>query len=97
MVHTRATARLRLEPVAPYGLVRRRRAGQRGIGVLGADLGPRGRRLFAALSVLWGLSILYSTLATKQHWLADLPPAFLLAFLSDRYAWRSSASARTAN
>jgi len=53
----------------------------------GADLGPRGRRLFVLLCVLWGATILYGTLATKQHWLADLPPAFLLALLAHRYAW----------
>lgn len=56
----------------------------------GVELGPLGRRLFVALSALWGLSILYGTLATKQHWLADLPPALLLASLADWYAWRSS-------
>jgi len=55
----------------------------------GAELAPRGRRLFALLSALWGVSILYGTLATKQHWLADLPPAFLLALFADWYAWRS--------
>jgi len=62
----------------------------------GADLGPRGRRLFVLLCVLWGATILYGTLATKQHWLADLPPAFLLALLADWYAWRSSPSAHAA-
>jgi hypothetical protein len=55
----------------------------------GAELGAHGRRLFVALCVLWGASILYGTLATKQHWLADLPPAFLLALFADWYAWRS--------
>ena len=42
--------------------------------VLGRELGPRGRRLFVLLSLAWAASILYGTLATKQHWLADLPP-----------------------
>ena len=62
---------------------------------LGADLGARGRRLLAGLSMLWGASILYGTLATKQHWLVDLPPAFLLAWLANRYAWRHASSAAT--
>jgi len=53
------------------------------------DLGPRGRALFALGSVLWGAAILYGTLATKQHWVADLPPAFVLAWLAHGYAWRS--------
>ncbi len=56
--------------------------------VFGSELGPRGRRAFALASALWGAAILYGTLATKQHWLADLPPAFALAVLADRFAWR---------
>ena len=52
------------------------------------DLAPRRRALFALGSVLWGAAILYGTLATKQHWVADLPPAFVLAWLADWYAWR---------
>lgn len=64
--------------------------------VLGRELGPRERRLFVALSALWGAAILYGTLATKQHWLADLPPAFLLALFADWCAWRSPPSARRA-
>jgi hypothetical protein len=63
----------------------------------GAGLAPRGRCLFLVLSALWGASILYGTLATKQHWLADLPPALLLALIADRYVWRSSPSARGAD
>ena len=56
----------------------------------GRELAPRGRRLFVLLCVLWGAAILYGTLATKQHWLADLPPAFLLALLADWYGWREA-------
>jgi len=56
--------------------------------VVGAALDARGRHLFVALCAVWGGAILYGTLATKQHWLADLPPAFLLAFFADWYAWR---------
>jgi len=56
--------------------------------VLGAELAPRGRAAFVALSLVWGAAILYGTVATKQHWLADLPPAFALALLADRLVWR---------
>lgn len=59
--------------------------GRRAIGV---DLSPRARHTVGALSALWGALILYGTLATKQHWIADLPPAFVLAWLAHRYAWR---------
>ena len=57
---------------------------------LGADLAPRSRRVVGTLAVLWCAAILYGTLATKQHWLADLPPAFVLAWLADRHAWRGA-------
>jgi hypothetical protein len=57
---------------------------------VGADLGPRARHVVGALSALWGALILYGTLATKQHWVADLPPAFVLACFADRYAWRGA-------
>lgn len=59
--------------------------------VYGGELGPRGRRALAGLTLVWGGAILYSTLATKQHWFADLPPAFLLAFAAHRLAWRGAA------
>lgn len=59
--------------------------GRRAIGV---DLAPRRRHLVGALSALWGALILYGTLATKQHWVADLPPAFVLAWVAHRWAWR---------
>jgi membrane-associated phospholipid phosphatase len=55
---------------------------------LGADLGRTGRLLLAITTLCWGGAILYSTLATKQHWLADLPPAFLLAIVAHRLTWR---------
>jgi hypothetical protein len=55
---------------------------------IACDLGPRGRALFAVASLIWGGAILYGTLATKQHWVADLPPAFLLAWVAHRWAWR---------
>jgi hypothetical protein len=55
---------------------------------IGADLSPRARHTVGALSALWGALILYGTLATKQHWVADLPPAFVLAWGAHRWAWR---------
>jgi len=58
--------------------------------VLGSELGATGRRVFVAGSLAWAAAILYGTLATKQHWVADLPPAFVLAFLADRLAWRGA-------
>jgi len=57
---------------------------------VGADLAPRTRHVVGALSALWGALILLGTLATKQHWVADLPPAFVLAWLAHRYAWRGA-------
>lgn len=57
---------------------------------IGADLTPRTRAVFATLSALWGAAILWGTLATKQHWIADLPPAFVLALLADHLAWRKA-------
>lgn len=57
---------------------------------VGADLSPRARHVAGALSALWGALILYGTLATKQHWIADLPPAFVLAWAAHRWAWRGT-------
>ncbi len=33
--------------------------------------------------------ILYSTLAIRQHSAIDLAPAMLLAWIADRWAWRT--------
>jgi len=46
------------------------------------------RRILLAIGWLWGLIILYGTLATKQHYLADLPTGALLAWFSDWVVWR---------
>ena len=62
---------------------------------LGGELGPRGRRALWLVTLVWGGAILYSTLATKQHWLADLPPAFLLAIAAHRLAWRTAAARKS--
>jgi hypothetical protein len=52
-----------------------------------------GRRLPGAVIfgfLTWGCLILYSTLATKQHYAWDLVAGALLGFCSDRFAWRGS-------
>lgn len=36
----------------------------------------------------WGLAILYSTLATKQHWALDLPAGMGIAAAAHAIAWR---------
>jgi hypothetical protein len=58
---------------------------------VGRDLTPERRHVVGALSAFWGALILWGTLATKQHWIADLPPAFVLAWLADAFAWRGAA------
>lgn len=59
--------------------------------VLRPALGRAQRAALGALAWTWGLAILYSTLATKQHWAFDLPPGVLLAFAAHALAWRSAA------
>lgn len=41
-----------------------------------------------AICGLWLVVILFATLATKQHYFLDLPPALLLAWLAHRWAGR---------
>jgi len=42
-----------------------------------------------AVCGLWLVVIMFATLATKQHYFLDLPPALLLAWLAHRWAgWR---------
>lgn len=38
----------------------------------------------------WGALILFSTLATKQHWLVDLPAGALVAWAAHASAWRGA-------
>jgi membrane-associated phospholipid phosphatase len=45
---------------------------------------------------LWGVAILYSTLATKQHYALDLAAGTVLGVLADRLAWRGSTSSAVA-
>ena len=56
--------------------------------LLSPSLEPPARRRLAAVLLLWVLVILYSTLATKQHWAVDLPPAIVLAWLAHALASR---------
>lgn len=58
--------------------------------VLRGDL-PRPPRLaFGSAGSLWVALILYSTLATRQHWAIDLPAGVLVAIAAHTWAWRSA-------
>jgi membrane-associated phospholipid phosphatase len=48
------------------------------------------RRALAAAGCLWVALILYSTLATRQHWAVDLPAGMALAFAAHALTWRSA-------
>lgn len=53
----------------------------------GALEGPW-RAASTLLGAIWGGLILYATLATKQHWLLDLPAGMFLAWGAHALAWR---------
>lgn len=53
-------------------------------------LRPRARVVTAVLGAAWGALILYSTLATKQHWVLDLPAGALLAASAHAWTWRAA-------
>jgi membrane-associated phospholipid phosphatase len=53
-----------------------------------ADIPATKRRVILAIGWVWAAVILYGTLATKQHYLADLPPGILLAWVSHWWVWR---------
>jgi membrane-associated phospholipid phosphatase len=55
--------------------------------VLQQERGPA-RGALRLAGWLWGAAILYSTLATKQHWVVDLPAGMAIAFCAHRLAWR---------
>jgi len=55
--------------------------------------GPRGRFATGALAWTWGALIAASTLATKQHWVLDLPAGALLAGAAHAWAWRTAPQA----
>jgi len=57
------------------------------------DLGRSARTALGILGSLWGTAILFSTLATKQHWAIDLAPGVLLACAAHALAWRRAARA----
>jgi hypothetical protein len=50
----------------------------------------RERLAHACAAALWAALILYGTLATKQHWAADLPPGLLAGWLAHHFAWREA-------
>ncbi|MCC6151124.1 MAG: phosphatase PAP2 family protein [Planctomycetes bacterium] len=50
------------------------------------ELSQFGRAAYVFAAASWTLLIAYSTLATKQHWLVDLPPGLMLACLGDLVA-----------
>jgi membrane-associated phospholipid phosphatase len=58
--------------------------------VLGPDLGPSGRIALGLAGALWGALILYSTLATRQHWALDLPAGVFLAGAAHALVWRDA-------
>lgn len=49
----------------------------------------RTRIVWDVLGWMWGAAILYSTLATKQHWAVDLPTGMAIAWGAHWLAWRS--------
>jgi membrane-associated phospholipid phosphatase len=40
--------------------------------------------------LVWGAGILYSTMATKQHWVADLVAGAILGWFADWLVWRGA-------
>lgn len=59
-----------------------------GAWALRGTLAPTARRLVAGGGALWGVAILYATLATKQHWFVDVPAGMAAAI------WAHARSAR---
>jgi membrane-associated phospholipid phosphatase len=58
---------------------------------------PRLPAAVAFVFVIWGVLILYATLAIKQHYAWDLVVGALLGYLSDRVAWREPERCRAAS
>lgn len=58
----------------------------------------RHRLPFAVIvgTVLWAVLILYSTIATRQHYALDLVAGGLIGYLADRLAWRPSSGVNAA-
>lgn len=61
-----------------------------GYRVLREGLSRAGRVGYVVLGGLWAAAILYATLATKQHWVADLPAGVALAVAAHALAWRAA-------
>lgn len=55
---------------------------------LRGTLAPPARRAVAATGALWGVAILYATLATKQHWFVDVPAGMAAAIWAHARAAR---------
>jgi len=55
-----------------------------------ADFKPRTLLICLIVGWVWAALIFYGTLATKQHYLVDLPAGMLVAWLAHRIAWRGS-------
>lgn len=62
-----------------------------GLRVLRGDQAPGRLAKVTGAAYAWVGLILYSTLATKQHWLVDVPAGALLAFGAHAFVWRSAA------
>jgi len=60
------------------------------------DLPGRTDVMILILGWIWAAVILYGTLATKQHYLVDLPPGILIAWIGHWLAWRNADAARAA-
>jgi membrane-associated phospholipid phosphatase len=58
--------------------------------VLRGDLPRPPRVALGAAGAVWVALILYSTLATRQHWAVDLPAGVMLAVAAHALAWRSA-------
>lgn len=54
------------------------------------DLSAGTRRFILLAGTAWSVAILYGTLATKQHYLLDLPAGVVLAWVAHRLAWRGA-------
>jgi membrane-associated phospholipid phosphatase len=47
------------------------------------------RRILAVALPIWVVLIAYSALATKQHYLVDLPAGIFLGWAAQWFAWRN--------
>jgi membrane-associated phospholipid phosphatase len=48
-----------------------------------------------AVAIVWGGAILYSTIATRQHYALDLAAGAVLGWFADAVAWRGASAAAT--